>query len=322
MLFRSASGFDGLMTFIYRVTDVHGDWDEATVFVNVLEEGVPNHIPVANDDDVQTLMDTPVEIDVLANDSGLEDGFGSLAVVYGPMNGTTQVNDNNTITYTPNNLFLGTDQFIYRLSDLDGDSDFATVTVYVLEEIVTPIVAIDDEVEVAKNSTVIIDVLANDLGIEGKEVVVTITSNPLNGLATVNADNTIEYAPNLNFVGADVLTYQVCGQFSNCDEALVSIQVTGEILNGLIIPEGFSPDGDGINDYIEIIGLEYLGRVSINVYNRWGNLVYRNNNYKNNWDGTSNTVSVGRTLPNGTYYYIIEVEGSNKRYTGNVFLKR
>jgi gliding motility-associated-like protein len=139
----------------------------------------------------------------------------------------------------------------------------------------------------------------------------------------VNANNTIEYVSNYNYVGLDSLTYQVCGDGENCDQAMVRINVTDIIPDKLRIPEGFSPDGDGINDNFEIIGLEYFGRVTLKVYNRWGNLIYKSDNYKNDWDGVSNTsMSVGKTLPNGTYYYILDVVSSNKRYTGNVFLKR
>ena len=83
------------------------------------------------------------------------------------------------------------------------------------------------------------------------------------------------------------------------------------------------PDGDGINDTFEIIGLEAYRQVKIRIYNRWGHIVYQNNNYKNNWDGkASAAMSVGRTLPTGTYYYIIEIVDTNEKFTGNIFLKR
>jgi gliding motility-associated-like protein len=194
---------------------------------------------------------------------------------------------------------------------------------FIEEHSVDPIIAVDDNVELEKNSSIIIDVLTNDEGVEEQTVTVTIVGNPFNGVAMVNANNTIEYVSNYNYVGLDSLTYQVCGDGENCDQAMVRINVTDIIPDKLRIPEGFSPDGDGINDNFEIIGLEYFGRVTLKVYNRWGNLIYKSDNYKNDWDGVSNTsMSVGKTLPNGTYYYILDVVSSNKRYTGNVFLKR
>ncbi|MES2850228.1 MAG: gliding motility-associated C-terminal domain-containing protein, partial [Bacteroidota bacterium] len=58
-----------------------------------------------------------------------------------------------------------------------------------------------------------------------------------------------------------------------------------------------------------------------NVYNRWGGLVYSNNQYSNQWDGTYK----GKTLPDGTYYYVIHVHpqnGVSYRLTGNVTIMR
>ena len=73
------------------------------------------------------------------------------------------------------------------------------------------------------------------------------------------------------------------------------------------IPEGFSPDGDGINDnYVIEHGPDLL--VSLVVYNRWGNLVYQNNQYQNDWDGKGSHNYQGRDLEDGTYYLLITVK--------------
>ena len=76
----------------------------------------------------------------------------------------------------------------------------------------------------------------------------------------------------------------------------------------VFIPEGFSPNGDGINDRFIIRGA--TGTVQIEVFNRWGHVVYKSDDYKNDWDGTSNTgVRVGSTggLPEGTYFYRVKL---------------
>ncbi|MGV3559057.1 Ig-like domain-containing protein [Larkinella arboricola] len=91
------------------------------------------------------------------------------------------------------------------------------------------------------------------------------------------------------------------------------------ILNGkgdeVIIPEGFSPNGDNINDRF-IIRNTGGATVSLEVFNRWGHTVYRNHDYKNDWDGTTNTgVRVGsnsKGLPEGTYFYIVELSDGRK----------
>jgi len=66
----------------------------------------------------------------------------------------------------------------------------------------------------------------------------------------------------------------------------------------------FTPNGDGINDYWYIPNLEEMGRVSVQVFNRYGNLVYESEQYTNNWDGSWKN----RDLPEGAYYYILDTE--------------
>jgi gliding motility-associated-like protein len=86
------------------------------------------------------------------------------------------------------------------------------------------------------------------------------------------------------------------------------------------IPEGFSPNGDGINDLFVISGTNGK-RVAIEIYNRWGTKVYANTDYQNDWDGTSNvSMSLGNNLTESTYYYIIIVEGENQPRKGYLTL--
>ena len=69
----------------------------------------------------------------------------------------------------------------------------------------------------------------------------------------------------------------------------------------LFIPDGFSPNGDGINDNFEITHPISL-KIEFEVYNRWGNLVYKSSDYQNNWDGRGIGNLFGQELPAGTYY--------------------
>lgn len=92
----------------------------------------------------------------------------------------------------------------------------------------------------------------------------------------------------------------------------------------LFIPEVFTPDGDGRNDFFVIKGIE--GRtVKLTVFNRWGNKVYSNDAYDNTWSGTPNTggLTIGSgKLPQGTYYYIVEFEdGEDDPVNGYVVLQ-
>jgi gliding motility-associated-like protein len=103
-----------------------------------------------------------------------------------------------------------------------------------------------------------------------------------------------------------------------------------------MIPEGFSPNFDGFNDYFEIRDL-YLAypnsRPKLEVYNRWGNLLYELEDYGNTdrwgtvdawWDGSSNKkFTVGKEkLPPGTYFYILYFNDGSEPIKGSVFLNR
>ncbi len=94
-------------------------------------------------------------------------------------------------------------------------------------------------------------------------------------------------------------------------------------LDELILYEGFSPNNDGDNDTYNIPWLYQFNQVSIEIFNRWGNVVYKINKYDNNWNGESNVgFSVGKELPVGTYYYIINIRDINRKITGYIYLNR
>jgi gliding motility-associated-like protein len=96
---------------------------------------------------------------------------------------------------------------------------------------------------------------------------------------------------------------------------------TPVILDPLVIPQGYSPNADGVHDTFFIRGLTRL-TADVLIYNRWGNLVYEQRNYQNNWNGHSNTgLRVNSELPDGTYYYIIRVNDGRK-FAGYLTLAR
>lgn len=94
--------------------------------------------------------------------------------------------------------------------------------------------------------------------------------------------------------------------------------------HSLFIPQGFSPNGDAINQAFVIQGLPATGDNSLTVFNRWGNKVYYKANYDNTWEGYPNVSGIlgSDKLPQGTYYYILEMKGSGiKPITGFIVLE-
>ncbi|RLD25901.1 MAG: hypothetical protein DRI54_03925, partial [Bacteroidetes bacterium] len=93
-------------------------------------------------------------------------------------------------------------------------------------------------------------------------------------------------------------------------------------LRDFAAPQGFSPNGDGINDYFEILDVEKYPNAKLTVYNRWGAEVYHSNHYSNDWDGrATNTLFGSDVLPAGTYFYILELGNGSEPYTGYVYIK-
>ena len=81
----------------------------------------------------------------------------------------------------------------------------------------------------------------------------------------------------------------------------------------LFIPGGFSPNHDGINDLF-VIQNKITKKITLEIFNRWGNRIYQSADYQNNWDGKcTEGVFMGDDVPNGTYYYVIVIEGTEKR---------
>jgi large repetitive protein len=90
-------------------------------------------------------------------------------------------------------------------------------------------------------------------------------------------------------------------------------------VNPLIIPNGFTPNGDNVNDLYVIEGIETVSPVHISIVNRWGERVYENTDYNNEWDGRHKN---GNDLPEDTYYYSLSTFGLSKKMTGFIVLKR
>ena len=164
--------------------------------------------------------------------------------------------------------------------------------------------------------TVIGQVLDNDQ-IEGDVLSVTIRTKPQHGAVTVNPDGSINYTPEEGYCNEgsepDYFLYEVCTA-AGCQTTAVYVYVgCGE----LVIYTGFSPNGDGINDFFRIDGLQRYPNHELTVFNRWGNRVFHSKNYKNDWDGTWSD----RQLPDGTYFYLFN-DGEGNTYSGYVQIRR
>lgn len=120
------------------------------------------------------------------------------------------------------------------------------------------------------------------------------------------------------FSGSQTTNYTIISSNSNGCIRTDSVIV---IVIALTIPTGFSPNGDYVNDAFEIPELTKY-KAKLVVFNRWGDKVYENDHYQNDWNGTCQTpFCLGSgTLPEGTYFYSIDIE--KVHFDGYTTIKR
>lgn len=225
--YQGAVNFTGTDFFQYRASDGALQSNTATATITVTPVNDP---PSAADDSIATMQDTAVTVNALANDTDPDGEALSVASSTIGANGTTAVNADNTITYTPNTGFFGIDSFTYTATDGALVSNAATVTVTVNQRVNSAPVAVNDNATTRKNVAVTINVLANDTDADGtlNPATVAVAVNPTRGgTAVVNASGAITFTPKFNFRGTDTFTYTVRdneGAISN--QATVRVNVT------------------------------------------------------------------------------------------------
>ncbi len=117
-----------------------------------------------------------------------------------------------------------------------------------------------------------------------------------------------------------MVTYEVTITSANGCEAIGSIELNVNEPE-YMIPNAFTPNGDGRNDFFNVVTKGLIEIVQFRVYNRWGQLVYNNTNPSQGWDGNVN----GRPAPSDVYVYTIMLRFPNGREvteSGNVTLIR
>jgi len=164
-----------------------------------------------------------------------------------------------------------------------------------------------------------IHVLANDLSSVGFiPGTMHVTEPPARGVAQANTDGSITYSPRERGRGRDQFVYEVCDALNLCTSATVTI----DIYDLTVIPEGFSPNGDGKNDKLVFGGLENYLQSQLYVYTRLGLLVYQSADYQNDWNGKPNekTMESLQTVPTGVYYYVLKLGGTTRVVKGFIYV--
>ncbi len=212
----------------------------------------------------------------------------------------------------------GTEQACIEVCDNYGYCDTTFINIEVEPLIIEPDlapIANDDDVQLEQEGKVSISVLEND-EINGVMNSFGILVAPTYGTAIIIENTFIEYTPDPAYCttsAPDSLTYVICNDEA-CDEATVKIAVN---CKEIFVHNGFSPNGDGQNEYFVINGASNNPNNSLSVFNRYGGRVFHTKGYQNNWDGTWE----GEDLPDGTYFYYFE-DGTGSTASGYVQIQR
>ena len=362
--------FIGEDTFTYEICDDQGLCDTATITIAVIPDNNANDT-YANDDAYNGDQGTVINGSVLDNDTDpesidthtvtLESGVGT--------DGDLTLNPDGTFEFIPTAGFTGTTSFVYEVCDNGSPVACDQATVYItvnpdpvvdisVTKVIDNLMPVSGE-EVIFTITVMNDGPSDATGVE-------VTDLLPDGYRFIGADagtgNTYDDLTGLWIVGdlangaietltvtaevlsiddwtnvAELTAVNELDNDSNPDNGDVTeddyAEVSPDVQILLTIPEGFTPNGDGINEVFEIENLQVLyPDFSIEIINRWGNIVYTYTHDGNPtttpqwWDGHSTgrrTLNDSEIVPTGTYFYAIYFnEAGRKPQSGWIYLRK
>ncbi len=220
-----ALGRDETVTenFTYTVSD--GQGGTSTTPLTITVHGM-NDLPVANDDTLVTSEAQSAVIDVLANDTDVDgDVLSVVGEPYAP-HGTVVVNDDGTLTYTPDQGFVGQDTIYYYMTDGSHYYTQAEVSVTVNQNLAP--IAGDDQFSTAEDTSLSItaaQLLANDSDPEGTGLTITEVHNGAHGtVELVNGE--ITFTPDADYNGDATFTYTVADASGKETTATATVTVT------------------------------------------------------------------------------------------------
>ena len=272
VLYTPDANYNGADAFSYTINDGTGHTDTGAVAVTVTPA---EDAPVASDDVLVTLSDTPANVAVLANDTDVDGDTLTVTSVTAPANGSATIQVDGSITYAPNGGFNGSDGFDYTVSRQRRQTPATSRSRCHLQR---PPDAVDDSANVAGWASTI-DVLANDSDPDGGGLTVASVGVAAHGTTSLNGNGTVHYVPAANYNGPDSFGYTIRDSVGFTDSATVSVTVdpandpptavddsvsinedTPTAIN--VLGNDSDVDGDALTPIA--IGGEQLGTVAIN----------------------------------------------------------
>ena len=216
------------------------------------------------------------------------------------------------------NLIDGEDYYATQTNSSGCESSISTPSITVtINDAPTPIILTSNQ-ELCISDDPTISELTSNIDFNSSVYNVAWYDSDVNG-SVISETSLLEVGETYYAVLIDLVT--------GC-ESSVRLEVTPDLTScgELIIPDGFSPNGDGVNDTFDVGNLAILyPNFEIEIYNRYGNMVYKGNANTQRFDGTSNQSGVlsNGNLPVGVYFYIFKFnDDENEPEQGRLYLSR
>ncbi|WP_460138081.1 tandem-95 repeat protein, partial [Priestia megaterium] len=210
--------YNGMDTFGVLVSDGKGGTSLSTVTLTIVPVNDP---PVGGDRAVTTTINLPVTSSIPASDP--DNVTLTYTLQQNPDNGEAVINQDGTFIYTPNNNFIGNDQFTILITDPEGATALSTIFVTVLETNGTT-TSQDLQISTDEDTPVTNQVIATN--VNGNPLVYTIENPPINGVVTIDSNTGIfTYTPNANFNGSDAFVVYITDNLGGNATASVIVTV-------------------------------------------------------------------------------------------------
>jgi len=283
MIFNPTATPDTTMEFIVTVTDSNSCISSDSVIVNVFRiDAIP---------DQSICIGDSVQLDV----------YGSIGSAYTWTPSTYLSDPNISNPYSTAQVDI---TYYVSVSDVQGCTDQDSVNLTVLS---APIASFTSEIEA---------------GCEGAVVEFTNTSTDGFSFDWLFGDGGTTTDENPTYVFPYGEDFTATLTVTNTDGCIDNSTFTGTALGfddyfDIFIPNVFTPNGDGENDVFAVVVAGQLNHCTdLKIYNRWGQIIFISTGGNTKWDGHTN---VGQIVPEGTYFFVVEINGITKSGTLAVF---
>ena len=317
--------YTGSASFELTVFDPDSFWDRSLVTLTIDTGLTQNNKPLAVNDTAITYEETAVPISVLDNDFD-PDGDPLIVsdITDDPAHGVAVISQSTRIIYTPQQGFVGDDNFQYEIFDGRGgrDTAFVYVTVFSGSPVNNKPIAVNDTVNTNQGEAITIEVLNNDWDPDGDNLSVSaIVNDAQQGTTVINSGSTVTYSPQSSYVGVDNFRYEVHDGHGGRDTALVRIiLLTTESIDANVI--AFPNPYRSSSSYDNIV-FEPLpsGAREIVIVSTAGKLVYEETldpTQSRRWEWEVKK----QDIASGLYIYIIKGNGGEKIASGKIAIIR